>query len=159
MGRAISDILADIDAFPPPTNPMREWGPFTALVAELEAAGGLPAAVPRLLRYFERHPTARLISSLWEVAHALEHRHTGQFEVAVLESVRRQPSDFAVRLLARVACHGWPEMGGVRVAEVLEAALARADNPPELAPVLRMAVAYTRPPDAEPVAVPDRRGT
>jgi hypothetical protein len=118
MGRSIPDILADIDAFPPPTNPMREWGPFASPVTELEAAGGLPGAVSRLLWYFERHPTDRLVSNLWEVAHAMEHRSARRFEAAVLESVRQRPSDFVVRLLARVACHGSPAVNGVRVAEV-----------------------------------------
>jgi hypothetical protein len=59
MERAIADILADIDTFPPPSDPMRGWRPFAELVADLEKAGGLPGAVPDLLRYFERHPTAR----------------------------------------------------------------------------------------------------
>lgn len=148
MGRSVPEILAAIDAFPPPPDILRGWRPFADLVAELEEAGGLPAAVPHLLGYFERHPTARLVSWLWDVAHALEHRHAGQFEAAVLESVRRRPSDFAVRLAGRIAGRGRPEVGGVRVVDVLETALGRSDNPPELVPVLQMAVALARDPKA-----------
>src|SRR5262245_35368758 len=57
MTRAVSDILADIHRFPPPTDILRGWRPFAELVTELQVAGGLPGAVPDLLRYFEEHPT------------------------------------------------------------------------------------------------------
>jgi hypothetical protein len=144
MARAIADILVAIDAFPVPADPIGGWQPFANLVAELEEAGGLPTAVPQLLSYFERHPTARLCGSLWQVAHTLEHRHQGQFEVAVLEAVLRRPSDFTVRLASRVACHGRPEVDGMRVVDVLESALGRDDNPPSLVPVIRMALAYAK---------------
>jgi hypothetical protein len=147
MARPVSDILADLLAFPAPANPMRDWGGFVELFAELRETGGLPSAIPDVLGYFERHPTARLISALWTVAHALEHQYTGQFEAAVLESVRRQPSDFAVRLASRIACHGRPEVDGVCVVDVLEGALARVDNAPEVRRVLRMALAFARAPD------------
>src|SRR5947209_7919935 len=101
MARAVAEILADIDAFPPPADILRGWRPFAELVAELEAAGGLPGAIPDLLRYFERHPTARTTAWLWDVAHALE-RMPGRYEAAVLDSVRRCPSDLAVRLAGRI---------------------------------------------------------
>jgi hypothetical protein len=68
----------------------------------------------------------------------------------VLESIRRQPSDVAARLACRIVCHGQPVVGGVRVFDVLEAALARADNPPEVVPVLRMALTYARAAEVQP---------
>ncbi len=115
MPRTTPDILADMRSFPPPANPMRDWGGFVDLFAELHAAGGLPSKIPDVLLYFERHPTAMLVANLWVVAHTLEHHFAGQFEAAVLESVLRRPSDFATRLASRIACHGRPEVDGVRV--------------------------------------------
>ncbi len=117
------------------------------LFAELHAAGGLPSTIPDVLGYFERHPTAMLVANLWIVAHTLEHHFAGQFEAAALESLLRRPSDFATRLACRIACHGRPEVDGVRVVDVLEEALGRSDNPPEVHQVLRMALLYAKDPD------------
>jgi hypothetical protein len=139
MARAVADILADIHAFRPPTDILRGWRPFAELVTELQAAGGLPAAIPDMLRYFERHPTARLIGWLWDVAHALEWM-PGQYEEAVLESLRRRPSDFAVRLTGRLAARGKREISGAPVVDVLEGAGRRDDVPEPLRQTIRWVV-------------------
>jgi hypothetical protein len=154
MARAVADVLAEIAAFTPPTDWMRGWKPFAELVAELKAAGGLPAAVPDLLSYFERHPTARTVSWLWDVARALEWM-PGEYEAAVLESIHRCPSDFAVRLAGRFAARGRAEVGGVRVADVLEAAARREDVPASLRDLIGWVVRNSCERPAEP-ATADR---
>ena len=154
MGRPVADILSDLDAITPPANPLRGWQPFAALVAELERVGGLPAVTPRLLAYFERHPTARVVSWLWDAVHAIE-RHPGRYEAAVLASLGRRPSDFAARLTGRAARLGRPAAVRQRAAEVLVAALTRSDNPPQVAAVLRQALDAATDQDAEPCAAAD----
>jgi hypothetical protein len=129
VARSIADILADLDRFPPPDDALRGWQPFAELVAELGRAGGLPDAAPRVFGYFERHPTVRVRSWLWDVVHALEW-HPGKYEAAAVESLGRRPSDFAARVLGRAA---------------------RPDTPPELAPVLRQGLELATAPDAEPL--------
>jgi hypothetical protein len=159
MARAVADILADIAAFAPPADIMRGWRPFAELVAELKDAGGLPAAIPALLGYFERHPTVRTISWLWEVAHTLE-RMPGEYETAVLQSLRRCPSDFAVRLAGRfVAARGRVEVGGVWVEEVLEEAARREDVAGSLRELIGWIVRTCCEPPAESGAEADRPGS
>jgi hypothetical protein len=155
MARAVADILADIAAFAPPADVMRGWRPLAELVGELKAAAGLPAAVPDLLAYFERHPTVRTISWLWAVAHALEWM-PGQYEAAVLESLRRCPSDFTVRLAGRFAARGRAEIGGVRVADVLEAAARREDVPSSLRDLIGWVLPTCCEPAAEQVVVAEQ---
>jgi hypothetical protein len=155
MARAVANILADIAAFAPPTDVMRGWRPLAELVGELKATGGLPAAAPDLLAYFERHPTARTISWLWDVAHALEWM-PGEYEAAVLESIRRCPSDFAVRLAGRFAARGRAEIGGVRVADVLEAAARREDVPSSLRDLIGWVVRTCCEPPAEQAVAGER---
>jgi hypothetical protein len=155
MTRAVADILADIAAFEPPTDIMRGWRPLAELIAELKDAGGLPAAAPELLAYFERHPTARMISWLWNVAHALEWM-PGEYEAAVLESIRRYPSDFAVRLAGRFAARGRAEVGGVRVVDVLEAAARRDDVPSSLRDLIGWVVRTCCEPTVEQAVAAER---
>jgi hypothetical protein len=157
MSRATADILADIQAFPPPTDILRGWRPLAELVAELEAADGLPDAIPDLLRYFERYPTARLVGWLWDVARAIEAR-PGQYEAAVLESIRRCPSDFGVRLAGRFAARGKPQIGAVRVVDALEDAARQGDLPEALRETIRWIVQSCCRLDAGPDSAPAHDG-
>jgi hypothetical protein len=155
MTRPVAEILADIYRFPPPTDILRGWQPFAELVQELRTVGGLPGAIPDLLRYFEEHPTARLIGWLWEVAHALE-RLPGQYEAAVLESVRRRPSDFAVRLAGRFAeARGKLEIGATQVLETLDGSARRDDVPELLHETIRRVVRTCCQPAGKPNAAPE----
>jgi hypothetical protein len=154
MPRAVAEILADIHAFPPPAGILRGWRPFAELVAELQAAGGMPAAIPELLRYFERHPTARLIGGCgtsptpWSGGPGSPNGRSWSRSGGAR---RIWPSALRVG-----RPRGNSTINGVRVADVLQGAAGRGEVPDGLRETIRRVVRSCCEPSADAGAAPQR---
>jgi hypothetical protein len=118
---------------------MKEWKGLLDLVMELEACGGLGDAIPEVLAVFERQPESRTISWAWDIEYAL-YRCPGRFEVPLIESARRCPSDFTIRVLGRIRARGRPEPGGVSIETLLQSIADRTDIPASLRELARAAL-------------------
>jgi hypothetical protein len=161
MGRTTADILTDLAAYAPcpaPERVLQMWGPVLRLIEELEAAGCLADSLPEVIGVFERAPTARMVTSAWDIEYAL-YRYPGQFERPLVESLLRRPSDFTVRVLCRMLARGSTQVGPWSVVGLLEGVAERAGVPDVLRSLARRNVRWHREDRAEPLYGLDCQGT
>jgi hypothetical protein len=97
MGRSISKILDDIDAFVPIDG---DWLPLDRLLDELWQDEIPTSAIPVLFRVFERFPDDGGSGVLWSIVHGLEARD--DYELALRNSLLRQPSMMGKIMLTRL---------------------------------------------------------
>jgi len=97
MGRSISEILDDIDAFVPIDG---DWLPLDRLLDELWQHDISTSAIPLLFRVFEKFPDDDGSGVLWSLAHWLETRD--DYESALRNSLSRQPSLMGKIMLRRL---------------------------------------------------------
>jgi hypothetical protein len=95
--RPIADILNDIEAFAPRDG---NWLPLDRLFDELWQHDFPTSAIPVLFRVFERFPDEDGAGVLWSIVHGLERRN--DYEVALTDSLARQPSEMGNLMLQRL---------------------------------------------------------
>jgi len=125
MSRAPSDVLIEIDAFSPIDG---DWRPLDSLLDELWHAGVPPAAVPVLLRVFERFPDGEDGGGVfWSIVHGLE--RVGGYESPLLHSVRSSPSEFGIVMVGRMLNAGITRVDNSDLKEVLTTVSSCAEVP------------------------------
>ncbi len=122
MARPTNDIAADIAAFQPIS---RNWLGLEALLEELWKDGTPQAAIPEMLRVFERFPDDDGAGVVWSIVHGLEALRG--YEAQVLTSVRRVPSVMGVTILGRLLNAGCNDINGVPTRHILQEVIARSD--------------------------------
>ena len=122
MARPTEDVAADIDAFQPTGG---NWLGLEALLEELWKEGSPQAAIPEMLRVFERFPDDDGAGVFWSIVHGLE--ALPGYEAELLTSVRRVPSDMGVTMLGRLLNAGCNDINGVPTRHVLEEIITRSD--------------------------------
>jgi hypothetical protein len=121
--RPLADVLEDIERFTP--GPDKSWLPFDALLREAFDAGGDQAsAIVPLLRVFERFPRHDGYEVFWSVIHFLE--HIGGYELALVESVQRCPTEMGLTMLRRLVNAGTTGVGDVELGPLIAWAKERA---------------------------------
>jgi hypothetical protein len=85
---------------------------LAALVEEAHCGGVLPDVVPAVLELFEQHSEVWPVFSLWDVVHRLDWVPEA-VSVALVPSLRRRPSAFAVAVAYRLIRRGVRESMGI----------------------------------------------
>jgi hypothetical protein len=95
--RTISEVLHDIASF----DAGDDWRPLDGLLAELFTMGqDLAPARPTLFGVFERFPDHDGYGVMWSVLHGIE--AIRNYEIELLASIRRLPTEFGVVMLRRL---------------------------------------------------------
>jgi hypothetical protein len=122
MARPTKDIAAEIDAFQPTSG---NWLGLEALLGELWKHGTPQGAIPQMLRVFERFPNDDGAGVFWSIVHGLE--ALPGYEVHLLTSVGRVPSDMGVIMLGRILNADCNDINGVPIRDILQEIVARPD--------------------------------
>jgi hypothetical protein len=85
---------------------------------ELFASGQAELGVDALLRIFERFPDKDCYGVFWSILHGLE--SLPGYEVRLVESIRRQPSEFSLLMINRILNGGQTRAGEVDLMGLLE---------------------------------------
>jgi hypothetical protein len=120
--RPAADVLAEIDKFRPKNG---DWRPLSALLRELRQCDLPPEATDVLLGVFERYPTEDGAGAFWNVVEILESRPG--YEERLVASLRRAPSEFALKMANRLIEAGRGEVRGVPVFSLIEEVSRRPD--------------------------------
>ena len=90
-----------------------------ALLAEMSPSNLSTEEYYALFGLFERFPNHDGFGIFWSVLHMLE--KSPRFEAYLLESVQRQPSEFSLRMVARLINGGVTQIGAVDLPSLLKA--------------------------------------
>ena len=82
-------------------------------------------AIREMLRVFERFPNDDGAGVFWSIVHGLE--ALPDYEVEVLTSVRRVPSDMGVTMLGRLLNAGCNDINGMPIRAILQEVITRSD--------------------------------
>jgi hypothetical protein len=93
-------------------------------VTELFQSGQAKDAIRCFFRVFERFPDQDGFGIFWSILHGLE--SIPGYEPALVESVQRQPSEFAVRMVNRILNGGQKRIGGIDLLNLLGEAASNA---------------------------------
>jgi hypothetical protein len=130
MSRDLPAILADLD---PTRYEYEAWVERVAidrLIAELFATEQPDQGTAILFQIFERFPNEDGYGGFWAVLHALE-RISG-YENSLVDSVRWQPSSFAVLMINRLLNAGVTLVGRVGLIQLLAEVIANPRTSPEV---------------------------
>jgi hypothetical protein len=122
MARPIGDIAADIDAFQPTNG---NWLGLEALLGELWEQESPQAAIPEMLRVFERFPDEDGAGVFWSIVHGLE--TLPRYQAQLLTSVQRVPSLMGVTMLGRLLNAGCDVINGVPTRHILRGIITSSD--------------------------------
>lgn len=150
----LTDLLAPIESFRATDD---NWRELDAHIQALVASGDdLFAALPTLLRVFERYPRHDGHGVFWSILHAIE--SVRGFEPLLLDHVTRTPTELGITMLQRLATSGFPRIGTVELEPLIAELKPRAPvldysidpvtsrpTPPRAAPLLAELARFTRP--------------
>ena len=128
MSRPANEIIADIEHFQPKNG---NWLPLGALVEELFQSGAASQAVDALLGVFERYPNETGAEVFNLIVRGLE--GVPGYELKVVQSLRRVPSECGLMLVDRLLVAGHKEVEGVRLLPLV----AQIANDPKASAVVR----------------------
>ena len=115
MPRTTAQILADIESFRPIGD---QWKGLEALLEELWDDGNPAEGIEVLLRVFERFPEHDGYGVFGTILHGIE--GLDGYEPHLIRAVRRAPTEFSLRLVARLINGGTDEIDGVSLRGLLE---------------------------------------
>jgi hypothetical protein len=115
MGRTTQEIIAAIDGFNPAGG---NWLGLDKLVQELFESGSAAIGIESMLRIFERFPGEDGEGVFWTIVHGLE--TLPGYEVKVVNSLRRKPSEFTLLMVNRLLNGGFQEIDRVSLLSLLE---------------------------------------
>ena len=116
-----SDLLARIDAFRPSPGD-DNWRELDDLVQALDAIE--LAAVPTLLRVFERFPRHDGHGVFWSILHVVE--HVAGYEPMLVEHVTRTPTEMGLTMLRRLVTAGVSRIDTTELAPLIATLTPRA---------------------------------
>jgi hypothetical protein len=93
-------------------------------------------------RLYERFPEADGCGVFWSILHGIESQHG--CETLVVESVRRQPSQFPLLMLNRLLNAGMRWASGVELLELLQQVAANEQCLPSVRRAAKSFLAYQR---------------
>jgi hypothetical protein len=118
----LSDLLTAIERYEVTGD---SWRDLDAHVQALCASGeDLFAALPTLLRVFERYPRHDGHGVFWAIVHAVE--SVRGYEPVLVERVTRTPTDLGVTMLQRLVNAGMPRIGAVELEPLIAELQKRA---------------------------------
>lgn len=112
--RTSHDIVKDIGQFQPQDG---NWLKLQALLTELWETGEEENFTVELLEVFERFPEEDGAGVLWSIVHGLEHFKT--YEIELIESLNRQPSEMGLLMLRRIKNTGTRTVGGIDLRKIV----------------------------------------
>jgi hypothetical protein len=117
MPRPVSEITADIENFKPSNG---NWLVLDALLQELFLSGSASVGIDAMLHVFERYPAEDEDGAgvFWSIVHGLE--SLPGYENGLVESVRREPSCFALLMVNRLLNAECADVGGTSLRSLLE---------------------------------------
>jgi hypothetical protein len=133
MAGPAGDFVAALAAFP--GEAAGDLKALDALIVEATAQPASPELDRALFGIFERFPDEDGRGVYWGIVHGLEGR--GGYEPALLDSIRRAPSPFALLMLNRIANAGQADCAGVSILALLEEVAAS----PQASPAARQEAA------------------
>jgi hypothetical protein len=117
MGLDVQNIIANLDNVSSVEDP-DELQNLEHNLNQLFASANPEFGIDALLRVFERFPNKDGYSIFWSILHGLESL-TG-YEEKLVESVKRQPSEFSLLMLNRMLNAGMIEVKGINLLGVLK---------------------------------------
>ena len=128
MPGATRSFERDIGAFL--SDPRRDdrWLELDATLQRVFEQEDPRPAFPTLFRLLEAFPEQDGFGVLWTVVHGLEH-YEGSYEMLLVDSVRRAPTELTLTMLNRLLNGGEKELEGVSYVDVLRSAAADARLP------------------------------
>jgi hypothetical protein len=117
MNRYLKNIILTLDSIES-VESEAEVKKLHSAVDELFASDQPERGMEALLRIFERFPDKDGYGVFWSILHGLE--TLPGYEVSVVESVRRQPSEFGLLMINRMLNVGRTRAGGVDLMAILE---------------------------------------
>lgn len=127
MARPVSEIIAAIDGFKPSSG---NWLGLDALLEELFQSGSASLGIDAMFRVFERYPAEDGFGVFWSILHGLE--SLPGYESRLVESVRKAPTHFALRMVNGLLNAGCREAGGVNLLSLLEEVVQDETTRPEI---------------------------
>ncbi|MBI3220169.1 MAG: hypothetical protein HYZ44_11710 [Bacteroidetes bacterium] len=125
--RTSHDIVKGIAVFQPEDG---NWLKLDALFRELWETGEEEKFTVDLLHVLERFPEEDGAGVFESIVHGLEHFKT--YEVELLESLNRQPSEVGLRMLRRIKNSGAKTVGGIDIRKVVTDLLSNERLTPAL---------------------------
>lgn len=131
----LTSLLAPIESFHVADD---NWRELDAHVQALCASGeDLFAALPTLLRVFERYPRHDGHGVFWGILHAIE--SVRGYEAVLVDHVTRTPTEMGITMLQRLVSSGFPRIGVVELEPLIAELQKRA-------PVIDYSIDPTPPP-------------
>lgn len=115
MPRPLLEVIAAFRNFEPAGN---DWSGLEALLDEMMQAGSTDACLNAVLGLFERFPREDAGEVFWSLARRIE--QLPGYERKLIESVRRAPAEFSLKLVNRLLNFGRSEVDGQSLIELLD---------------------------------------
>jgi hypothetical protein len=125
MARSVEEIINDIGQFQPEGED--SFLLLDDLLDELFSTGSAASAIPCLVRLFERFPGEDGGGVMWSVVHGLE--SLPGYEPFVVDSVRRDPTEFSVLMVGRMLNSGAAQVSGIDLRRLLGEVANSRDAP------------------------------
>lgn len=127
MARPTAEVVAAFRRFRPTCN---NWSGLATLLDELLESASATVAINEVLGIFERFPKEELAETFWYLARGIE--KLPGYERELVESVRRTPSEFTLKLVHRLISAGRSEVDGVPLLSLLEEVACKQEVTAEL---------------------------
>jgi hypothetical protein len=117
MNLNVQNIIANLDSISSVENP-NELQKLDASVQQLLASEKPELGIDALLRVFERFPNKDGFGIFWSILSGLE--RLPDYEEKLIESIRRQPSEFSLLMVNRMLNAGITEVKGVKLLSLMK---------------------------------------
>jgi hypothetical protein len=126
MSLDVQNIIANLDNISSVEDP-DELQKLEHNLNQLLASENPELGIDALLRVFERFPDKDGYGIFWSILHSLE--SLPGYEGTLVESVRRQPSEFGLLMVGRLLNSGMKEVKGTNLLSVLKEVAANERQP------------------------------
>jgi hypothetical protein len=110
--KIVSVIINELDNY----QPLGGWRDLDVLLGELWATQRQKEAIPNLFNILERFPKDDGAGVLYSVLHGLE--SIEGYEIELLKSVKRQPTDFTIQMIRRIQNSGQTKIVNIEIVDL-----------------------------------------
>jgi len=125
--RTLRQIVAALDKFQPNQD---NWLELDSLLEELWRSGEQEKCIPELLGIFERFPEDDGNGVFWSIVHGVE--RFPSYELQLLRSLARQPSEMGVVMLRRLINSGVRQIDGTEMDDIVHSLILNPKTTPSL---------------------------
>ncbi|MFL6228196.1 MAG: hypothetical protein ACJ741_05415 [Pyrinomonadaceae bacterium] len=129
MNPQVQNIIADLDGISSIEDEL-QLEKLEDIVRGLSCTVNSELVVNALLRVFERFPSGDAYGLFWSILSVLE--SIPNYELCLLESIKRQPSEFGLLMINSILNSGRVEVSGESLLSLLKDVAANEQQPEEL---------------------------